>query len=108
MLRVVGSLRPSLRRSRAGEVAICSGKLSAKAETHKAQQDTRKQHEAKFSGQTLYLVELERARTDLTGEHLQSQQWPRPGHASQQIRYLPEETVECLALMRRKQRGTLV
>ena len=31
MLRVVGSLRPSLRRSRAGVVAISSGKLSAKA-----------------------------------------------------------------------------
>ena len=57
LLRVVGSLRPSLRRSRAGVVAICSGKLSAKAKHTK---HSKTQEGEVFRTQTLVLGELER------------------------------------------------
>ena len=55
LLRVVGSLRPSLRRSRAGVVAISSGKLSAKAKHIKP--STTQEGEA-FRMETLVLGEM--------------------------------------------------
>ena len=57
MLRIVGNLRPSLRRSHAGVVAICSEKLSAKAKHIK---HSKTQEGEVFRTQTPILVELER------------------------------------------------
>ena len=55
MLHVVGSLRPSLRRSRAGVIAISSGILSAKAEHIKPSQT---QEGEVFRMQTIVLGEM--------------------------------------------------